>query len=146
MPPVALRALGYETTNDCNHALQTLDLYYDHLPDQKTFWIVFIHGGAWRDPNNDSIDGKHLLEALPVMYKTNAGEDLMLAGASLNYRLSPEVTHPCHVDDVLAGLSMLAARFEMTRFALVGHSAGATLAFQAYARLLNSKNIHHLSL
>ncbi len=53
------------------------------------------------------------------------------AGASINYRLSPDVRHPAHLNDVLEALAFLRIKFGMKRYILVGHSAGATLALQA---------------
>lgn len=71
------------------------------------------------------------------------------AYASIDYRLSPhadfpqapapvtpparlrEASHPDHLADVRAGLAALQARYGFGgRYVLVGHSAGATLAFQ----------------
>lgn len=57
--------------------------------------------------------------------------------ASLNYRLSSShpspIRHPDHIDDVQAALQHLRTHYGMREYALVGHSAGATLAFQALA-------------
>jgi len=50
--------------------------------------------------------------------------------ASLNYRLSPAVRHPAHVNDILAAIEHLKDEYEMKEFVVVGHSVGACLAFQ----------------
>jgi kynurenine formamidase len=49
----------------------------------------------------------------------------------VNYRLSPPVVHPAHQEDIIAALVFLKERYGMQEFILVGHSAGACLAFQA---------------
>jgi kynurenine formamidase len=67
-----------------------------------------------------------------------------LNAASINYRLSPHPSypsngnvakHPNHIDDVRLALSFLQERYSMKRekSLLVGHSAGAYMAFQADA-------------
>ena len=50
--------------------------------------------------------------------------------ASVNYRLSPSIKHPGHQEDVTAALQYMKDRYGMEEFVLVGHSAGACLAFQ----------------
>jgi kynurenine formamidase len=51
--------------------------------------------------------------------------------ASLNYRLSPAVRHPSHQEDVITALEYLKEHYDMKEYVLVGHSAGACLAFQS---------------
>ena len=103
----------------------------------------FIHGGAWRDP---LITSRALLPALPHLSPSTFSP---IAGlASLNYRLAPYPSHPTHpsaatdpdrnamhpapIHDVRVALAWLQARYGFgSRYALVGHSCGATLAFQA---------------
>ena len=76
-----------------------------------------------RDPRQTSHDGDALLTFLQR-------SELPVTLASLNYRLSPWVCHPAHVDDIIAALTFLQGRHGMKEFVLVGHSAGACLAFQ----------------
>jgi kynurenine formamidase len=117
---------------DDGNPLHTLDLYNTPLDN---LWVIFIHGGAWlvifllsdwyrRDPRQTSRDGDPLLKHL---LKT----DLSVTLASLNYRLSPHVRHPSHQEDIIAALEFLKRRYGMKEYLLVGHSAGACLAFQA---------------
>lgn len=104
----------------------------------------FIHGGGWRSPTTSSTafapTATHLLESsyLP-----------RIAGlASINYRLSPypthselpssaddpsrNVHHPTHAQDVVDALALLQKTYGFgENYVLVGHSAGATLAWQA---------------
>lgn len=55
---------------------------------------------------------------------------------SLDYRLSagteiPPIQHPDHIDDITEGLSLLHEKYSLeNNYVLIGHSAGATLAFQ----------------
>ncbi|KAK4186109.1 Alpha/Beta hydrolase protein [Podospora australis] len=127
----------------------------DEVPDasvplpssRKGRWVVYIHGGAWRDPKIDASSfaptAIRILQAASSETKSGSGP---IAGvASLNYRLSPhpehptdkpdpsrEAKHPDHISDVLAGLSFLQRLGGASgKWVLSGHSCGATLAFQA---------------
>ena len=109
----------------------------------KQVWIVFVHGGAWLDPE---IDASSFDKTQELLLQSN--EIKHVAGlASINYRLSSYPSHPSdpsnpsdpsrnakhpdHINDVLTALLHLQEtyRFE-DRYILVGHSCGATLAFQ----------------
>lgn len=102
--------------------LQSLDLY----PGPRGApLLVFIHGGGWRigDKQNGAAGQEKaaFFNAQGFSY------------ASLNYRLSPNVQHPAHVEDVAAALAWLhdnadAQRFDRDRIFVMGHSAGAHLA------------------
>ncbi|KAK0674763.1 Alpha/Beta hydrolase protein [Cercophora samala] len=117
------------------------------LPSQSGHWIVYIHGGAWRDPLIDassfSPTAVNLLQAAASSFSKGS---VPIAGvASLNYRLSPhpnhptegrdphrEAKHPDHISDILHGLAFLQRLGGATgSWLLSGHSCGATLAFQA---------------
>lgn len=106
--------------------LQVLDL---HVPDQKREKprpvFVLIHGGGWRvgDKSNS-----HFAEP-----KTSWLLDGGYIVASINYRLSPAVQHPAHVEDACKAIAWVqahAADFggDPKRIYLLGHSAGAHLA------------------
>lgn len=103
----------------------------------------YIHGGAWRDP---TITAAAFDAAESILRKST---DLPIAGyASISYRLSahlnhpqdPQSTpsdefrdaiHPDHIRDVEAALTLLQNTYGFgSRYILVGHSCGATLAFQ----------------
>lgn len=111
--------------------------------DSKNIWVVYIHGGAWRDPliNATSFD-----KAQSILLHTP--EVVHIAGfASINYRLSSYPSHPSrpsnpsdnarnarhpdHINDVLKALIHLQETFQFaSQYILVGHSCGATLALQ----------------
>ncbi|KAK6005236.1 hypothetical protein QM012_008015 [Aureobasidium pullulans] len=86
---------------------------------QRAVWLVYIHGGAWRDP---LIDRKSFNTARDVLIKDERPHNI--AGfVSLDYRLSPypshstspsspdddsrNVQHPEHLNDVLSALAFL---------------------------------------
>jgi acetyl esterase/lipase len=98
-----------------------LDLY---LPEGKTGVpvIVWIHGGALTQ------DDKNLEVGTGTRF-AQAG----IATATVNYRLSPAVSHPAHVEDAAASFAWVKRHIaeyggDPTRVFLVGHSAGAYLA------------------
>ncbi|KAK4216271.1 Alpha/Beta hydrolase protein [Rhypophila decipiens] len=148
---VWIPASGSET--DSQIPPQTSD-----LPKLPGRWLVFIHGGAWRDPKVDSSSfSAAALKILSIVTTRipKSGWTVPLAGmASLNYRLSPYPTHPedpsppsdpgatpdparqakhpDHIQDVLTGIAFLQRLGgALGSYLLAGHSCGATLAFQA---------------
>ena len=106
--------------------LQVLDL---HLPDEKRAKprpvFILIHGGGWRtgDKSNSGFaepKTSWLLEAGYIV-------------ASINYRLSPAVQHPAHVEDTCKAIAWVQKHISKSggdpaRIHLLGHSAGAHLA------------------
>lgn len=127
-----------------DHILQSYELYIPdqespHLsqPQDKKFWVVFVHGGYFRD---DSVTAASFHPALSILTKppkshlqnlikpSEDQEDITpyVAGyASINYRLSPRPTKspqdphttpgyelrnaawPDHIHDVLAAIAHL---------------------------------------
>lgn len=92
--------------------------------------LVFVHGGAWRDPSNTFDDFDVWAKSTSKMKA-----DYNLFG--INYRLSPEYEHPVHLWDFASALSFLMREYNVNEIVLVGHSVGATLCLQ----LLNFKQI-----
>lgn len=143
------------------HALQNLEIWIPStsdeapapslLPKRTGLWVIYIHGGAWRDPLVDSTSFQSPVEHL---LKSHPGTLDSIAGiVSLNYSLSPhphhpthpsppkdpkepvdpsrQAMHPDHIVDVLTGLAYLQQKFAFgSNYILLGHSCGATLAFQ----------------
>ncbi|KAK9471843.1 Alpha/Beta hydrolase protein [Dipodascopsis tothii] len=124
----AATTLTYRARTDGSPADHTTLKVYPPAGDAPTadcLWVVFIHGGAWRDQAQTKDLGDSIVDSLPAHW----------GGASINYRLSPAVQHPDHVHDVLDALSLLSESqgfTAKTRVVLSGHSAGACLAFQAF--------------
>lgn len=95
-----------------------------HRPEGSSNALVFIHGGAWIDKNNTANDFKELSD---LMIETGTVDYVL---ASIDYRLSPEVQHPVHLQDVVENLYRMIQESKLTSIQLLGHSVGATLAWQ----------------
>ncbi|ODV77857.1 putative kynurenine formamidase [Suhomyces tanzawaensis NRRL Y-17324] len=109
-----------------SHPLQSIKVFKGDPSNNLS--IVFIHGGGWRDPNNTYDD----FEPMCNYFKTRTNHNLF----SINYRLSPEVKHPTHLQDVWAALQYIAKKYPGPML-IVGHSVGATLLLE----LLNVRSI-----
>ncbi|PQE28719.1 kynurenine formamidase protein [Rutstroemia sp. NJR-2017a WRK4] len=135
-----------------DHELQTLTVYTpekddssENLSNNLRIWIIYIHGGAWRDPLVDSSSFNPTIQNLFTSSKFSHLKPKIVSYASINYRLSAHPSfpqdptshnyrnakHPDHLQDVCSALSFLESRYSMgDRYMLVGHSCGATLAMQ----------------
>lgn len=106
--------------------LQKIKIF--NFSPENSHTIVFIHGGAWRDPNNTFLDFNELVGYLLEKYN--------LIG--VNYRLSPEYKHPYHLVDVARAIAKIQTIVGSdSDYSFVGHSVGATLLLQ----LLNYQDI-----
>ncbi|KAF4987062.1 hypothetical protein FGRMN_10550 [Fusarium graminum] len=132
--------LTYAAHQYGKHSRQKLGVWrFADRPDQKSgFWVVFIHGGGWRDPRHDE---KDFTEAVKHVVISGAVATLDIAGfVSIGYRLSPHpdfpnesanAKHPDHLHDVWSALKYLQGSHGLSNnYILIGHSVGATLAFQ----------------
>ncbi|KAK4938629.1 Kynurenine formamidase [Elasticomyces elasticus] len=125
-----------------DNMLQSYDLYIpENVPDQG-YWIIYIHGGYFRDPN---VTSTSFLPALSLLASSSAA-DQVVGYASLNYRLSrheqypqKETTTPAyelrnalwpdHLNDVRDAIAHLQRKYSFgSKYLLVGHSVGATMA------------------
>ncbi|KAK3397436.1 Alpha/Beta hydrolase protein [Sordaria brevicollis] len=164
---------GFDYLHDDSTRLQTVELwipvsranlrYGKPTPSECCFggsydgapYLIYIHGGAWRDPEIDAMSfnktAVNILSSLahqPGALSPEQQSKKKLAGiASINYRLSPypnhptdpsysgdidrSAKHPDHIHDVLTALGFLQKRFGVKEYILAGHSCGATLALQA---------------
>ncbi|KIW13659.1 hypothetical protein PV08_08850 [Exophiala spinifera] len=128
-----------------NNYLQTYDVYLaDETRSADGCWLIYIHGGFFRDALVDSISFHPTVSLL-----TQNSSKLIAGYASLNYRLSPSSKNPQdpsstppfelraavwpdHLDDVCAGLRHLQTTYSFgSNYVLAGHSVGATLALLA---------------
>lgn len=96
-----------------------LDLYLPEAAGSPPL-IVWVHGGAWRQGNRDSVPIKNLVSR-------------GWAIASVDYRLTPEATFPAQVHDIKAAIRFLRARGDQwrvntDRIIIAGSSAGGHLA------------------
>ncbi|KAK5101286.1 Kynurenine formamidase [Lithohypha guttulata] len=135
--------------------------------DKDKYWLVYIHGGYFRDPKVDSTSFR---PAIILLEEANShsqpqprsnssttthsqlsttATDTIAGYVSLNYRLSPHPAYPQdpqstpsytlnnarwpnQPNDILLALQHLHKTYPgSTRYILVGHSVGATLAFIA---------------
>ncbi|GMG20832.1 unnamed protein product [Ambrosiozyma monospora] len=105
--------------------------------------IVFLHGGAWRDPTNTYKDFDKLVDQIDLELNNGNGTFISKGDSdfqsedcynidlySIDYRLSPEVKHPEHLKDVLLALNYIREELNEDMVSLVGHSVGATLITQ----------------
>ncbi|KAK2590955.1 hypothetical protein QQS21_011351 [Conoideocrella luteorostrata] len=125
---------------------QSESLSASWLPHPETIWVIWIHGGAWRDPLTTSDSLTPMLKCLsPTLFESQKSP---IAFASISYSLSPDprpstvpsdpydysrnALHPRHILDVLEAISFLQQRAGFgNNYILTGQSCGATLAFQA---------------
>lgn len=113
--------------------LRILALYkHSSAPDYPRFWLIFIHGGAWRDPTVDHSDTTQILSTLIAQHPTT------LAAASIDYTLSKPLDgsqgrgarHPDFALDAFAAIRYLYTHHGVDKFIVAGHSAGAFMALQ----------------
>jgi len=143
--PVHLAKVAYSEASELNTLSVTL-LRQPEPNDTARLFLIYIHGGAWRDPaipaSSFAATEKHLLSnAAPAIKEKLSGI------ASIDYRLSPypahptspsnpqdparNARHPDHINDVLTAILYLQEKYSFgSRYVLVGHSCGATLALQ----------------
>lgn len=147
--PIPQEIIRHQYASD--NILQYYEAYIPEVngrnPQSAKYWVIFIHGGYYRDPDVQAASFQRALASLlsnPLyLHLRNS-----IAGyASINYRLSahpnhpqnpntPEyemhnAKHPDHINDVIAGLGELQRKYGFgSHYLLAGHSVGATLAFQ----------------
>lgn len=104
--------------------LQKLDIYTsEQCRKQACPVVVWVHGGGWRM-------GDKSFRGAPNLAATWCPLGVVLV--AINYRLSPDVVHPAHVQDVAAALNWVKGNItpyggNPDKIYLLGHSAGAHL-------------------
>ncbi|KAK1984345.1 Alpha/Beta hydrolase protein [Colletotrichum cereale] len=111
------------------------------------YWVIYLHGGAWRDPRKTLHGFERSIEEI-VKTGGSVTKSEVRGFISIDYRLSPHPSfpqdpavtppaelrcaqHPDHLRDVWSALAFLQREYDIRdRYILIGHSAGATLAFQ----------------
>jgi kynurenine formamidase len=146
--PIYHSAISYTSNSS---SLQTLDLWLPRAPSKSdsrdTIWVIYVHGGAWRDPMQDSQCVQPTIKHLQHGHADTL--EKIVGIASINYRLSPypshptdpskpddpqrNVRHPHHVQDVHSAIEYLKKEYGLARWIGVGHSCGATLLLQYVA-------------
>ena len=104
--------------------LLSLDIYSPKTGKNHRVMLM-IHGGGWSKGDKSS---KYVCEG-KSRYFVSKGYVFV----SINYRLSPKVKHPAHVEDVAAALAYIhnnIAKYggNPDEIVIMGHSAGAHLA------------------
>jgi acetyl esterase/lipase len=120
--PVTVHAdLAYYDGPDFDEKKHRLDLY---LPARAEGFpvLLFIHGGAWRNGDRK-----------PYRYLGRALAQKGVGVAVTSYRLSPQVQHPAHIEDVARAFAWVHAHVaeyggDPTHLFVAGHSAGGHLA------------------
>ncbi len=115
-----VRGLAYHTGDGADPVRHQLDVY---LPKgQKGFPVLlFVHGGTWQFGNKDEHG------PLARAFARNG-----VGVAVVNYRLSPKVKHPAHIEDVARAFAWAHANIgryggRADRIFVCGHSAGGHL-------------------
>ena len=106
-------------------AKQSLNIYRpsEKLKGQALPVVIWVHGGGWRTGDKDNRAGMNLCQ-------TWTKAEMVVVG--LDYRLTPNVVHPAHIEDVAAGIAWVHKNIsnhggDPRRIFLLGHSAGAHL-------------------
>jgi len=126
----------YARNKNAETYLNSLDIYSNSQFAQAPV-IVFAHGGAWRFG-----DKRRTWEKIPAFV------DSGYVFVSINYRLSPDVKHPAHVNDLAAALDWVYQKIDNyggnpDNIVLIGHSAGANMVAQVATdhSYLRAKNV-----
>jgi acetyl esterase/lipase len=116
----AVRDIDYHGGKDADPVRHRLDLF---LPaEQKDYPVlVFVHGGAWTKGSRGGF------EKLARLFARNG-----VGTAITNYRLSPQVQHPAHTQDVAKAVAWVHKNIAKyggrpDQLFLSGHSAGGHL-------------------
>ena len=89
--------------------------------------LFFVHGGAWRGGDKLTNNARNNRSGF-IELSLSQGFGV----ASINYRLSPEVAHPAHVQDVAQAFAWVHGHgaqygLDVDSIIVAGHSAGAHL-------------------
>jgi acetyl esterase/lipase len=102
--------------------LQKLDIYFPPEKENPVPVLVHFHGGGWK------MGDKKETKNHGIFYATHG-----ILFISVNYRLSPVVQHPAHIEDCAVAISWVLDNIhdlggDENRIFISGHSAGAHLA------------------
>jgi acetyl esterase/lipase len=115
-----VKNIAYYEGEDADAVRHRLDLYFPK--GQKKFPVLmFVHGGAWK------MGSKDLYEKLGQLYAKNG-----IGTVIINYRLSPKVKHPGHIEDVARAFAWINKNIakhggDPDNVFVSGHSAGGHL-------------------
>ena len=119
-PVIKHTDLAYYNGPDADRERHSLDLY---LPKSRKHFpvLMFVHGGTWRSGS------KRQYVAVGQSF-ARSGIGMVI----INYRLSPQVRHPAHIQDVARAFAWTRTHIakyggDPARLFLFGHSAGGHL-------------------
>lgn len=107
-----------------HNKLQRLDVYQPESCRNRLCPVtMWVHGGGWKRGDTGG-------EASTKMQTLWAEQGIVMIG--VNYRLSPDYTHPVHVQDIAAAINWVHENIrryggDPEKISLLGHSAGAHL-------------------
>ena len=121
IPFIKIPDVKYATIPKTNPALNAMDIYLPRMGSNSPV-VIWIHAGDWSDGDKDDL-----------FYKAGFFTEKGYVFVSVNYRLSPEVKHPVHVQDVANAISWFVTNSkhyssDPKRIYLMGHSSGAHIA------------------
>lgn len=109
----------YTANPGANPLLQSLDIYAPDQTPKPCPVVAWVHGGGWLtgDKTKD------------VEHKASFFTQLGYIFVSINYRLSPDVAHPAHAQDVAQSIAWLHNQVinyggDPQKMVLMGHSSG----------------------
>ncbi len=116
--------IQYAKRENSDANLTSLDIYAPKNAKNAPVMIM-IHGGGWQ--NGDKLN-RGLITNKISFFNTNG-----VIFVSINYRLSPAVKHPAHIEDVAEAVAWVSDNIkkyggDKDKIFVMGHSAGAHLA------------------
>ncbi|CAI4057611.1 hypothetical protein SUVZ_02G5360 [Saccharomyces uvarum] len=109
-------------------------LTFQEVSESTRETVIYIHGGAWNDPDNTPNDFNQLANVIKSMDVEPA-----ICQYSIEYRLSPEIINPMNLYDVVANITRLVEEKGLTNLNMVGHSVGATFIWQMLSVLKDTR-------
>ncbi len=118
------KEIPYLQVDGVDPNLLSLDIYTPSSKGPHPV-IVMIHGGSWSGGDKDTV----VVSGTKSQFFTDNG----IVFVSINYRLSPVVIYPEHVEDVAAALAWIRMHIsdyggDPRELFVMGHSAGAQMA------------------
>jgi len=117
-----IRDVPYFSDPGADARFHSLDLYLPHGESGLPL-VFYVHGGAFRGGDKSREEGVNFVTLF-------TSQDL--AVASVNYRLSPTVQHPAHIEDIARAFAWIFQNareygIDPDEIFLAGHSAGGHL-------------------
>lgn len=113
-------------------SLQTLDYY--PASNSNSPILIIVHGGGWYTGDKSGAAYQNAAQ----LFQSKG-----YAVININYRLTPDVTYPSHIEDLACALAWTKNNVSLfngdsSRVAIYGHSAGGQIAAYLGVRPMNS--------